>query len=299
MIDFTNSPYKLEQLEEIPVFKELCEYFYELAPNEEAKSILKSILVDGNYNGYSTYTGITNKDNPDVDLYRRASLAKLFLLNPTAFDFFVKNNIRAFTGSDANTLASVISSGAICSYQNLVENDIEVLSGEEWSIIKNHERDFVSFTDVFDIAHDYSCQESKYVDPFGIIYCTSRENINMAPRITVRSDISEIGVKDRFLFENINCILVPIGRAENINKILESYGIEMPVFEIEWLLPKFYFYSDFGFNILDRNEFEEFKKLINERNEKLNKNCFSTEEIATVASKRPVKGILSRIFGRK
>ena len=94
------SDYTKEQvMTEFGNYQELCELFFSLAKDDETKNKLEHILYEGGYKGFSFSSKIVNKDNPYIEIKRRASLAYLLIRNPETFDNLVDKQVNLFHGT--------------------------------------------------------------------------------------------------------------------------------------------------------------------------------------------------------
>ncbi len=261
------SEFELEQLNFFPQYKELCDKLLGLAKNDEEKEVLESILYNGGYKNYKP-CGNIGRDNPEIDIQRRAGLAYLFLRNRETFDQIINNDIIYFHGTNANALPGIIKYG-INSFDISKENEIDVTTGESWSRF-NGKRDFISFTDVLDIAEGYSGIKPKKETElsFPIIFGTTKKNLLQTKVIRIHSDIQEVGVKDHFPKELISCVLVPSSKIDIVKKIVDSNISVLPADDIN---DRFYSIENFGFFDISfsEEEYQEMKKGIFENKDKV------------------------------
>lgn len=239
-------------------YKSICDRFFSLAKDEETKQKLESILYKGGYKDYNPSGGI-GRDNPLIDIQRRIGLAYLIIRNPKTFEQIVNNKIIYFHGTNANALPGIIKYG-INSVDKSMELGLELTTGEQWSRIGGR-RDFVSFTDVLDLAGEYSAISPKIETElsFPIIFGTTKENILSSRLITVKSDLQEVGVKGGFPKELIDCIMVPSNKINIITKMVDPGMLVLPMDEMQ---ERFYsVYQDGALSIFIDEE--KYEKLLN------------------------------------
>lgn len=193
------SVYELDRIiDSCPGYDELYRHLLGLLKDEKRKTQLKQVLYDGGIGNYSLSSKITSHDNPTTEGRRRISMAYLLVRNPEVFDFLVENNINLFHGTNINALPSILEYGM----NSLKESDrlgIYVSTGEKWSRMSD-KRDYVSFTDVVEVAERYAgispIEEEK--DSFEIIIGTTKEDIESERVCRVPSDVQEIGIRKNF-----------------------------------------------------------------------------------------------------
>lgn len=271
------SDFELTQLMCYQQYKDICYKFFALAKDEETKQKLESILYKGGYKDYNPSGGI-EKNNPLIDIQRRIGLAYLIIRNPETFEQLVNNKIVYFHGTDANALPGIIKYG-INSVDKSMELGINVTTGENWSRIGGR-RDFVSFTDVLDLAREYSMFGSKIKTElsFPIIFGTTKENILKSSLRIIRSDVQEVGVNGNFPKELITCIMVPSSKIDIVRKMV---GEEVLVLSMDEMQERFYSIYQDGMLSIFMDE-EKYEKL-------LNNNFDNAIEL---------KGVKGSVFGR-
>ena len=252
------SPFSLEQIREaFRNYDELCEIFNDLIP-EESKGILGEILNEGGYNGFAFRTGMS-KDSPLIEGQRRFAMAYLLLRNPNTFEEIVQNRINVFHGTNANALPSIIKYG-VNSIDESKKNGVDVVTGEQWSRI-NGGRNFVSFTDILDIAEGYSTL--KPVDgsellSFEVVIGTTIADVKAAGTCVVSSDVPEIGVRSCLPNDSIKSICVPTDKVDFVKKMIGDLNIKvLPVDDYD---QKFYYIDEFGIIYIFPERIEQLKK---------------------------------------
>lgn len=235
------SDFYLDQLLEYEQYADICEQLFKLVNNIDSLLMLKGILYDGAIGNYSIRSNINCKDSPDIEITRRVSMAYLFINNSETFKALVDNNINVFHGTNGNALPNIISYG-MNSVSEAKRREIDVTTGENWSRISG-ERDFISFTDVLEIAEYYSFTTAINSNPeldFNVIIGTSTDKLSNIQRIG--SDISEFGVGKHIDLEQIKCICVPNDKVEYVKKLLNNDKIL--VLGLSNLEDKFYYLDD-------------------------------------------------------
>lgn len=225
------SEYTTEQLIECSGdYSKLCNILFELAPNEETKLKLKSILFDGSYQGFSLSTNITRPNSIGVEAQRRISMAYLLLRNPETFDVLVQNKINLFHGTNANALPNILKFG-LNSVNELNKLGLDVSTGEAAGITTSKDsRSFISFTDVLDVAKGYSkfkpTSEDKLLS-FEVVIGTTKEEAKKAGLCKVLSNFAEIGLQNHLSIESIKVICVPADKVEFVKKLVDDTQIRV------------------------------------------------------------------------
>lgn len=241
------SDYELKKIREYPIFDELCDCFFELSQSETMKEKLESILYEGGYKDYSISSKICNKDNPEIELKRRISMAYLLVRNEDTFDKLVSRKVNLFHGTTSASLESILKYG-MNSAEELEKQGIPITSGEKWSMIGG-KRSFISFTDVLDIADNYSTttEEEKKISVFNVIIGTTVEEISKAKRCIVSSSTPEVGILSNFPIDGIKVIGVPSDKVEYVKELVGDRKIE--VLAMDGIEERFYYLDDMVMDI--------------------------------------------------
>ncbi|MBQ6546528.1 MAG: hypothetical protein IJL74_00835 [Bacilli bacterium] len=250
------SEYTVDQIMDYKNYQQVCNAFFNLASDEETMEKLKSILFYGGYGNYNISSDAVRKSNPSIERRKRMSMAYLIIRNPETFDFLAENNINLFHGTNANALPGIMQNG-ICSSEETKRNGDQVTTGEEWSRMAE-DRDFVSLTDVLDIAIEYSSISSNNNDlNFPVIFGTTTEDVKTLNTPVIGTDIPEVGVDKKLPKEDIKVVLAPGDKID----IVEQYVDEsIQILEMDDLNARFYYMDDTGTIELYP---EEYNKLIN------------------------------------
>lgn len=279
--------YSTEQvIDSLKYYNELCNIFFELAPDNETKEKLYNILYHGRYKDFNINSELSSKDSPSIEGQRRISYAYLLLRNPNTFNIIAENKINIFHGTNANALPSILKYG-LNSIKKSNENGINVTTGEKWSRIKGT-RDFISFTDILDIAEDYSTLKAENgVEnlSFEVVIGTTVEDVINSGKCIISSDIPEIGVKSNLPVESIKALFVPSDKVDFVKKISSSDTLVLAADDIS---PKFYFIDDMGIIQIFPQQLEIFKS--NLKNNKKSKQ-FENKEIENLMFKRLITNI--------
>lgn len=251
-----------EQIQELPKFDKICEHFYNLATDDSTREILRCIFYDGGYKGLGFSSQIGNKDNPVLELNRRICMAYLLIRNPETFHLMVENKINIFHGTNVNALFNILKYG-LNSQVESEKKGVDVVTGEEWSRMFG-KRNFVSLTDILDIAEGYASISPKGVNSisFPVVICTSTEAVKENGYCIVHSDVPEIGVRDHLPLDKIKMIMVPSERIEFVKKLLGDSPII--VASMDGLDEKFYHIGSGGYDYLhlDEKSYEDYRKSI-------------------------------------
>ena len=244
------SEYDTEQIMELSGYPELCNYFLSLAKDDAMREKLSGILYGGGYQGYDIF-GHYGRNDELMEAKRRAGVAYQLVTNPNTFDELGKNNVIYYHGTSSMALPSILKYG-LNSYDKSITDGLNIRTGEEWS--RNRGRDFVSFTDVLDVAIDYAIVNSNE-NAFPVVVGTSLDNIRKTYRKPVSSELPEIGVKNHFPKELISCILVP---ADKVSMVKEMVGDGIKVLPADLREEKFYSVDLDSFQIyVDDNRYNE------------------------------------------
>ena len=190
----------------------------------------------------------------------------MLIRNPDTFEQLVNNKIVYFHGTNANALPGIIKYG-INSVDKLMELGVNITTGEKWSRIGG-KRNFVSFTDVLDLAREYSIYDSETETElsFPIIFGTTKDNIISSDVRRIRSDVPEVGVNGGLPKELITCVIVPSSKVNIIRKLVGSEILVLPMDEMQ---ERFYLIYDDGMPSIFIDE-EKYERLLNnEFNESL------------------------------
>ena len=235
--------FSIEQIMESNNYNEVCKTFLSFAKDEVTLEKLKEILYYGKSNNYHFKSKFHCRDNPQIERLRRIDMASVFIRNPETFTFFEQNNINIFHGTNANSLPGILKYG-MYSYESLIKEGIPVLTGEEWSRGRIN-RQFISFTDVLDVAEDYSFFSSKNGDEnisFNVIIGVAENEMNKAKVTKIHSDVSEIGVMQHLPLKSISCICVPEDKVEFVKKMM--INCQIPVLGMRDLNRKAYYIGE-------------------------------------------------------
>ena len=176
------------------------------------------------------------KNNPTIEGKKRLNMAYLLLKNPEMVEIIEKTKGNFFHGTNANALPNILEYG-LNSVNKSVENNIDVVTGEEWSRI-NGKRAFVSLTDCLDVAIKYAdknkCENiSNSLLNFGVIIGASFENMQNLNVTSIQSDISEIGVMGNLPLENIKYLAVPEDKVEFVKKMVGQKNIAVVAIDMK------------------------------------------------------------------
>ena len=282
--------YKLEDVKDsISHYSQLCNMLFNLTTTEEQKSILQEILYEGGYNGFALNSDITNKDNPMLEAQRRLAMGYLFARNPESFKILAAKNVNLFHGTRSVNLYTIAKYG-LRSFSLLEDMGIKVTTGEKWSRINNR-RGFISFTDILDIAQDYSTIESETDNKdmsFGIIVGTTVNDVYGAGKYTITSDVPEVGVNSTLPLESIKVIGVPSDKVEFVKRIINNDNIE--VLAIDDVAEKFYYIDDFGNVDISLEKYNDLKNNIMKKNK-----SFNSQDLRNLSFERIMSNIKTNI----
>lgn len=253
------SNYELERVSRNKIFPELCNCFFELVQSDTMREKLESILYDGGYKDYGLCSNICSKDNPDIEFRRRVSMAYLLVRNEETFDELVSKKVNLFHGTTSESLESILKYG-MNSVDELEKQGIPITSGEKWSMIGG-ERSFISFTDVLDIADDYSetTEEEKSKSVFNVIIGTTVEEISKKQRCIISSSIPEVGVLSNLPVDSIKVIGVPSDKVDYVKGLVGDREID--VLAMDDIEERFYLFDGLETTIY-KDDFNKLKERI-------------------------------------
>ena len=271
-------------------YKEICSLFFDLAHDDETRNKLGDILYNGRCNDFCLSSNISSKDNPTIEARRRISMAYLLVTNPETFEVIVQNRVNLFHGTNGNALPSILKYG-LHSGRGVENLGINVTTGEIWSRIGGEQRDFISFTDVLDIAEYYStlgsCVENDNFS-FEVIIGTTVADVEKFRRCFIPSSVPEVGVKNSLPLYNIKVIAVPSDKVKFVRSIIGDAWIE--VVALDDIREKFFWFDeDCGRIDISYDKFNELKD--NLRSSSKGK-FFRLEELRKVM----VKWIISKVM---
>ena len=289
-------------------YKRLFECFSELAETDVQKDAIHQIMETGEYNGFKLNSMLSNKnDNENIEINRRIVFADMVLHDENLFLYLANNSLNVFHGTGIDALETILSKGLISSSE-LTENGIQLKTGEEYKKsnilgINDDKRGFVSLTDEFDIAattyagFPYEEQSEFAKQQFGkdlsnddipIIICFNGNDIKQKYNdslITVKSDVTEIGLSSSINPSDIKCIITSYDKMEYVKSIASKYGIDVLGYDNNNRYEKRLindkegkFYSS---NMeVDEKEFEKLKEKLKEKKDgQINLNDKSTTNV--------------------
>lgn len=281
-----HSNYDLNSIKGYPIFKQVSAMLFELVDTESQKEKLESILYEGGYKNYSLGSNICSKDNPYLEMRRRLAIAYLLVMNEKTFDKLVELNVNLFHGTNSQALEGILKNG-LKSTEELQKSGVEIKTGEE-STRTEYSRDlnFVSFTDILDIASNYSevPEEDRKKGIFNVIIGTSTDELEKQRTYTISSMLPEVGVNSLPL-DNIKMIGVPSDKVEYVKSIINNKDVT--VLAVDGIDDRFYYIDDIEASVFT-NEFNKLKEKKNNSNNELNemlKELSSSDDLETTIKK--------------
>ncbi len=262
--------------------------FYDFAQDDNMKNELNKILKEGKIGNNGLGAHFLRKDNPRIEAQRRISMAYLLVNDRDTYEYLKENHINIFHGTNANALVGIAKYG-LRSAKEILEANEKILSGEVLGMLKNANddlkkasiRDFISVTDVLNIAWNYMQIDHK---SFSAIICTSDEkmvedNIKTCP---VSSDVSEIGIRDKLPLGTIKCVLVPKDNVDYVKVLFSDTNIQ--VLGLSNIDTRYFWFDDFMGCQFNAGEYEKYKENILENKEEISK--ITEEDLKENASSR-------------
>lgn len=285
--------YSLEQINDyFGLYQGFCDKFLELAFDNETKAKLESILYKGEYKSYFCDSNLANAGDAFIEAKRRLATAYLLLNNPDTFDYLSKNQVNLFHGTNANALPFILKYG-LNSEEESLKLDINITTGEFSTRRNNKPRDFVSFTDVLDIAEGYSTLNAKEGTEelsFQVVIGITENDAKKIGRYRILSTTPEVGVRNKVPLESIKVIMVPSSKLEFVRRLVGDLDIK--VLPIHSAYDKFYYVGDDPYSTeFDIEKFEEMKENLKNKKVKTDK-IFSLNELKTL-----MVNALKKVFG--
>lgn len=252
------------------------------------------ILYDGGFDDFSVNGDlymeeeVSYKNNPGIEGRKRMDMAYLLLNNPQMVETIQKSKAHFFHGTNANALFNILKYG-IYSEKKSFDNNIDVVTGEEWSR-RDVKRNFVSLTDCLDIALRYANMQPTDVEAqknellnFGVVIGVSLESMEGITAFGVDSDISEVGVLGSVPIDNIKFLAVPDDKVEFVKKMIGNKKIEVVSMQIE----------DRFFNAVTNVEKLQMLELARDKEElpQVSYQTYSKEDVETTIKGRKTSGI--------
>ena len=225
-------------------YKQVVDAFYALDIEQDVMDKVEEILKTGKVGGYDPKGNICR--NLDyTEERRRVGLAYLLVNNPDTFDYIKDSDVIYFHGTDSSSLDKIIESRGMESLKIQKLEGKAITNGEIYSRDKDisETRGYISFTDVLDLAEEYS---SRYMDEEGhfpvVIGVTRDTGDNFNFYQISGTYLPEAGCRNRLPIENIKCILVPSEHVEEVYNKVSSFGIQ--VLGMDNIGYKFYYFED-------------------------------------------------------
>ena len=246
------SYYSFKELMKVQIFEQIYNMFMAIPIDFKTRLKLKSVLEKGGYNGFafeSSYSIIGG-----YEIVRRISWAYLLMRNPETFDLLVKNKVNLFHGTNGNALINILKYG-LNSYITCQEKGLEIQTGEEINKREGKIRDFISLTDILDLAEYYSSfgitgENNELNFPVIIGISSNSPALNYDKIASVRPQLPEIPINYGLPTESFNTILVPSDKVEFVKKLVGQMHVN--VSSLDYINDKFFnidFFYDNGIMI--------------------------------------------------
>ncbi len=211
--------------------EELKEYL-DLARTPEEQEVLTQILLDGGYEGYGFDSGLCSNNNRETETARRLSMATMYVTNPDTFKTLSDDKVNMFHGTNSGALQEILKTG-LNSPDAIERSGLKVTTGEYGRLsgggIDMHStirgKDFVSFTDVLDVAHGYATNGKD--GSYGIIIGTTTDDIKSSRTVSVGSADVEVGVIGSLPVDKIKTIMVPGDKVDEVKGMVGDKGIKV------------------------------------------------------------------------
>jgi len=230
--DFSDDSFESED------YLKLCNTILEHARDEKTYRLAYEVLRNGGFEDYSVneYSEFMNRNNPHIEIKKRAGMAWLITSYKKTFDYIRKEKIGFFHGTNSAALPEILTKG-LNSLNKITRDGGKISSGEEWSMqyrLNNNSDNFVSITDDINTAGDYSTLspkgEAKNQPYFGVLIGINKEIFDKLKKRTIHSDVVEVGIVDGIPPELISFIGVPADKVDMVQKMVTNPNIKvMPV----------------------------------------------------------------------
>ena len=264
--------------------KQILVSFYENAKDKETIKELDRLLKEGMLGNISLNSSYEGRNNPGIEAARRLAMAYVLISDRPTYDYWRANNINIFHGTNANALIGISKYG-LNSVDTIKSHNEKVLSGERWSQCDG-KRDFISLTDVLEVAWYYMTKDK---EAFPVLIGTSEEMLRASgvSSTFVHSDLPEIAIGGDIPLETIKCICVPKDKVEytkilfrNTNiQVLGLTNLKNKYFWCDCMNLETYFYPE---------EYEKYK--LNYRKE-VESNKITPEDLKNNSLKRNISSI--------
>ena len=274
--------YSIEQImSECSNYQSICNLFFELVKDVD-KIKLKEILYEGKFNEFYLNSQISSNDNPFREAQRRVEMAYLFIKNPETFDVLVSEKVNLFHGTNANALPSILKYGLNSGLES-ERQGINVSTGEQWSRIGGKQRNFVSFTDVLDVAYYYSSIKPSDSDfDFEVVIGTTVDDARKVGTTNVFSDTPEIGIKNKLSIDNIKIIGVPSDKVNFVRNLVSNSLVK--IVAIDCIRERFFYMDDFTNKV--NIYYDDFNKLKESLSSHKRSKFFKLDELKKMMIKR-------------
>lgn len=208
--------------------KQTLASLYEMAQDKETRYELDKLIEDGKMGDTFLKSGYDGRDNPSIEAARRLSMAYVLISDKQTYDYWCANKINIFHGTNANALIGISKYG-LNNVNTIKSHNEKVLSGEVWSQ-SDGKRDFISLTDVLEVAWDYMIKDmAKDQKAFPVLIGTSEEDLRAsdASSTFVHSDLPEIAIQGDISLETIKCICVPKDKVEYTKVLFSNTNIQV------------------------------------------------------------------------
>lgn len=212
---YTGEEYQYDALDEV------IDGLLELAPDEERKEDIKELMTYGHIDDFNPRTGL-QRERDNFDILRRITNSYLMVNNPDTFDYIKNNGIRVFHGTNSIALNGILSSGYIKPIIKLEEEGKIVETGEKSTRFKGLPRSYISFTDVLDVAEDYS---TLYTNDkvFPVVIGITLDTISKLPHSPGKSDLPEVSISAEIPLSDISIIMVPSEEIDYVSSIVPEH----------------------------------------------------------------------------
>lgn len=268
--------YDIIDATKVPYFDQMYNTILSFIDDDNLKSEMSQFLKNGYLGNYVPH-GFTGRDDMYFEFSRRFSLALLMISNKETFDFIKNNNITYFHGTNANALPGIKKDG-LKSLTSIINSGGISNTGEEWSRFTGR-RDFISFTDVLNIATTYSQISSKTnisdanTYNFPVIFGITSECMRESDPRAIQSSLQEVGAFKDVPLDKISVVMVPSDKVGFVKKILGDTIKVMPN-DIKYD-DYFYYLNDMMSIDYSESNFENFKNHLNQKSKNIDANTLA------------------------
>ena len=167
----------------------------------------------------------------DSEISKRMECIKLMIEKPKIYKAISEDKSTIFHGTNARALDSILKNG-IQSMSEIKKNGLELTTGEEFSRLDDKSRNFISLTQDYKTAKNYSelpnSNDNKDdINDFGIIICIAQDYLKKLNISYTISDCDEIPIQGIVPIDAIKSIIAPEDKIQYLETKLQGTNIKV------------------------------------------------------------------------